>query len=183
MTPHLREIIECLIFVSMEPLSLEKIKGVLQEYPDEEIQKAVDEILISYSANEKGFQIIQAAGGLLFTTKPQHDEWIRRLYKDERRSKLSPAALETLSVVAYHQPVTLAEISAVRGVDSSHSLKTLLLRRLVKITGRKKAPGKPLIYRTTDKFLAHFGLNDIKELPSKEEIEKILDEDQADEKT
>jgi segregation and condensation protein B len=181
MTSQLREIIECLIFVSLEPLSLEKIKGVLQEYADEDIKSAVDDILTSYASNERGIQIIQAAGGLLFTTKPQHDEWIRRLYKDDRRNKLSPASLEVLSIVAYHQPVTLAEISAIRGVDSSHSLKTLLLKRLVKITGRKKAPGKPLIYRTTGKFLAYFGLNDINELPSLEEIEKILDEENPDE--
>jgi segregation and condensation protein B len=181
MNSSLREIIECLIFVSLEPLSLEKIRGVLKEYSDTDVQKAVNDILTSYSSNERGIQIIQAAGGLLFTTKPQHDEWIKRLYTDERRNKLSPAALETLSVVAYHQPVTLAEISSIRGVDSSHSLKTLLLKRMVKITGRKKAPGKPLIYRTTDKFLTYFGLNDIKELPSQEEIEKILDEEQPDE--
>jgi len=180
---QLREIIECLIFVSLEPLSMDKIKGVLQEYSEADIQAAVDEILAGYAANERGIQIIQAAGGLLFTTKPQHDEWIRRLYTNERRNRLSPASLETLSVVAYHQPVTLAEISSIRGVDSSHALKTLLLKRLVKITGRKKAPGKPLIYRTTDKFLTYFGLNDIKELPSQEEIEKILDEERPDEET
>lgn len=181
MTSQLREIIECLIFVSMEPLSLEKIKAVLNEHKEEDIQTAVENILSDYAGNDRGIQIIRAAGGFQFTTKPQHDEWIRRLYTDERRNKLSPAALETLSVVAYHQPITLAEISSIRGVDSSHSLKTLLLKRLAKITGRKKAPGKPLIYRTTDKFLAYFGLNDIKDLPSQEEIEKILDEEQAEE--
>ena len=177
MSVQLREIVECLIFVSLEPLSLEKLKGLLQDYQEAEIEKAVREVLDSYSSNERGIQIIQAGGGFLFTTKPQHDLWVRRLLTDERKNRLSPAALETLSLIAYNQPTTLAEISAVRGVDASHSLKTLLHKRLVKITGRKKAPGKPLIYRTTDKFLTHFGLNEIKDLPSEEELAKLLEED------
>ncbi len=176
----LKEIIESLIFISLEPLSLEKIKGVLTDYPDAEIRKAVDELMETYGSNERGIQMVLTGGGYLFTTKPEHDLWIRRLLRNERKNRLSPAALETLSVIAYHQPVTLAEISAVRGVDASHSLKTLLLKRLAKITGRKKAPGKPLIYRTSDKFLIYFGINDIKELPSQEEIMKILDEEEKD---
>jgi segregation and condensation protein B len=180
MNSTLKEIIESLIFISMEPLSLEKIKGVLTDYPDAEIGKAVDELLETYGSNECGIQMVLTGGGYLFTTKPEHDLWIRKLLRNERKNRLSPAALETLSVIAYHQPVTLAEISAVRGVDASHSLKTLLLKRLVKITGRKKAPGKPLIYRTSDKFLTYFGINDIKELPSQEEIMKILDEEEKD---
>jgi segregation and condensation protein B len=85
--------------------------------------------------------------------------------------------LETLATVAYHQPITLAEISALRGVDTTHSLKNLLQRKLVKITGRKKGPGRPLIYRTTERFLAYFGLDSLKDLPSEEEITKILDEE------
>ena len=95
----------------------------------------------------------------------------------ERRSRLSSAALETLSAIAYHQPITLAEISALRGVDSTHTLKTLLQKGLVKIVGRKKSPGNPLIYRTSEKFLSYFGLNSIKDLPSPEELSKILEEE------
>lgn len=177
MKPHLRDIIESLIFVSLEPLSLGKIKAVLNEFSDKEIENAIQELLDYYTSNEKGIQIIQAAGGYLFSTKPEHDLWIKRLFKDERKNKLSPAALETLSAVAYNQPITLAEISAMRGVDSTHSLKTLLQKRLIKITGRKKSPGRPLIYRTTDKFLLYFGLNSIKDLPTQEEISKILEEE------
>ena len=131
----------------------------------------------SYASNDRGIQIIQAAGGYLFSTKSEYDSWIRRLLSLEQKSKLSHAALETLATVAYHQPITLAEISALRGVDASHSLKSLLQKKLVKITGRKKSPGRPLIYRTTDKFLTYFGLNNIKDLPSEEEILKILDEE------
>ncbi|GAG27244.1 unnamed protein product, partial [marine sediment metagenome] len=111
-------------------------------------------------------------------TKTENDKWIKRLLNLEKKSKLSPAALETLSTVAYHQPITQAEISSLRGVDSTHALKTLLKKRLLKITGRKKSPGRPLIYRTTNKFLIYFGLDSIKDLPSNEEIEIILGEEE-----
>lgn len=177
MENRLKEIIESLIFMSLEPLTLEKIKGVLTEYNEREIEQAINELLETFMTNERGIQIIQAAGGYLFSTKPEHDSWIKRLLKLERKNRLSSAALETLSAIAYHQPITLAEISALRGVDSSHTLKTLLQKRLVKIVGRKKSPGNPLIYRTSEKFLAYFGLNNIKDLPSSEEMSKILEEE------
>ncbi len=177
MENRLKEIIESLIFMSLEPLTLEKIKGVLTEFNEREIEQAINELLETFMTNERGIQIIQAAGGYLFSTKPEHDSWIKRLLKLERKNRLSSAALETLSAIAYHQPITLAEISALRGVDSSHTLKTLLQKRLVKIVGRKKSPGNPLIYRTSEKFLAYFGLNNIKDLPSSEEMSKILEEE------
>lgn len=176
MKKRLKELIESLIFVSLEPLSLERIKSVLQEFPQEQIERAIKDLLESYVSNENGIQIIQTAGGYLFSTKPEFDSWIRRLFRIERKNKLSPASLETLSVIAYHQPITLAEISALRGVDSTHTLKVLLRKKLAKIVGRKKSPGKPLIYRTTDKFLSHFGLSNIKDLPSQEEISNVLEE-------
>jgi segregation and condensation protein B len=172
-----KDVIESLIFVSLEPLNLEKIKSICTEFSNAEIEQAIQELVESYASNDRGIQIIQAAGGYLFSTKSEYDQWIRRLLSLEQKSKLSHAALETLATVAYHQPVTLAEISALRGVDASHSLKSLLQKKLVKITGRKKSPGRPLIYRTTDKFLTYFGLNNIKDLPSEEEIVKILDEE------
>ncbi len=177
MRTRLKDVIESLVFVSLEPLNLEKIKSICTEFSNTEIEQAIQELVESYASNDRGIQIIQAAGGYLFSTKSEYDQWIRRLLSLEQKSKLSHAALETLATVAYHQPVTLAEISALRGVDASHSLKSLLQKKLVKITGRKKSPGRPLIYRTTDKFLTYFGLNNIKDLPSEEEILKILDEE------
>ncbi|MEE8605486.1 MAG: SMC-Scp complex subunit ScpB [Candidatus Aminicenantaceae bacterium] len=177
MRTRLKDVIESLVFVSLEPLNLEKIKNICTEFSNIEIEQAIQELLESYASNDRGIQIIQAAGGFLFSTKSESDQWIRRLLSLEQKGKLSHAALETLATVAYHQPVTLAEISALRGVDASHSLKSLLRKNLVKITGRKKSPGRPLIYRTTDKFLTYFGLNNIKDLPSEEEILKILDEE------
>jgi segregation and condensation protein B len=177
MEKRLKEIIESLIFISLEPLSLEKIKNVLQEFPLEEIEAAIKELLESYASNDRGIQIIQTAGGYIFSTKTEYDSWVRRLLRVERKNRLTRASLETLSIVAYHQPITLAEISALRGVDSTHTLKTLLQKKLIKIVGRKKSPGNPLIYRSTDKFLAYFGLNSLNDLPSPDEISKILEEE------
>ena len=175
MNNRLMTLIEALIFISQKPLTLERIKEILEEFPTEDIEKAVEELLQSYSSNERGIQIIKSAGGYIFSTKPEDDQWIRRLLRIERKNRLSPAALETLSAVAYHQPVTLSEISALRDTDSSHTIKTLLLKKLIKIVGRKKSPGRPLIYRTSDKFLTYFGLNSLKELPTQEEISQILE--------
>jgi segregation and condensation protein B len=176
MKENLKNIIEALIFISIDPLTLDKIKDILKEFPEREIEEAVDELIKNDADNQRGISIIKISGGYLFATKKQYDEYIKRLLKDEKKQKLSRESLETLSSIAYHQPTTLAEISAIRGVDASHCLKTLLEKKLIKIVGRKKSPGKPLIYRTTKNFLTHFGLNSIEDLPSKEEIEKILEE-------
>lgn len=177
MIDRLKELIESLIFVSLEPLSLEKVKSVLEEFSEKDIERAVEGLLENYTSNERGIQIILSAGGYLFSTRPEFDDYIKRLLQAERRSRLSRAALETLSAIAYNQPITLSEISAIRGVDSTHTLKVLLQKKLIKIVGRKKTPGKPLIYRTTNRFLTHFGLNNIKDLPSQEEISKIMEEE------
>ncbi|MEA3420288.1 MAG: SMC-Scp complex subunit ScpB [Acidobacteriota bacterium] len=177
MKASLKNIIESLIFVSLEPLSFDKIKSTLTEFQDEDIQIAINDLFERYSTNERGIQIIQVAGGLLFSTNPDYDIWIKRLLNVNRKNKLSPAALETISTIAYYQPITLAEISAIRGVDSTSSLKSLLQKRLIKIVGRKKGPGRPLIYRTSNRFLTYFGLQSISDLPSQEEITKILEDE------
>jgi segregation and condensation protein B len=177
MTTGLKDIIESLIFISLEPLSLEKIKEVLSDFPAAEIDQALPDLLQTYAAQERGIQIIQTAGGYVFSTRPEFDPWVRRLLKIDKKSRLSTPALETLSVIAYHQPITLSEISALRNVDSSYTLKTLLQKKLIKIVGRKNSPGKPLIYRTTERFLTYFGLNSLDDLPTEEEISKILGEE------
>lgn len=177
MTENLKEIIEALIFISVEPLTTEKMKEVLRDVSDEEIGQAVRELAALYESRNGAISIIQTAGGYVFSTKPEYDPYVRRLLQIERKKKLSPQALETLSSVAYHQPVTLSEISAIRGVDSTYALHTLLENKLIKIVGRKEAPGRPLLYRTTEKFLAYFGLNAIEDLPSEEELKKLMQEE------
>jgi segregation and condensation protein B len=179
MTDDLKKIIESLIFISQDPLTPDRIQSVLEDAAAEDIRKAIDELVLSYDSPEHGIRIIQTGGGYIFATKPDHDRPVRRLLQIERKNRLSSAALETLCTVAYHQPVTLAEISALRGVDSTTALKTLLEKKLIRIVGRKKAPGNPLVYRTSEKFLHYFGLNSLDELPSEEEIAKILQEEKT----
>lgn len=179
MNRQLRNIVESLIFISPDPLSMEKIKTVCEEFSPREVEKAVAEVVAVYTTGQRGLHVLQVAGGYMLATKPEYDPWIRRLLHVQRKSKLSGAAVETLSTVAYHQPITLSQISALRGVDSTHALKTLLTKGLVKIVGRKTSPGKPLIYRTTDKFLTYFGLKSLDDLPSGEEIKTLLEEDEG----
>ncbi len=173
---QLKDIIESLLLVSSEPLPLSSLKGILHEFTEEDIQSALKELQSRYSAAGKGIQISQASGGYFFSTNPGYDEYVKRLLRDEKKSRLSRASLETLSIVAYHQPITQAEISAIRGVDASSSLRTLLHTKLIKIVGRKKSPGNPLIYRTTKRFLIYFGLESLDDLPTQEEIEKIIEQ-------
>jgi segregation and condensation protein B len=179
MNSPLKNIVESLIFVSQEPLTLERMQAVLEGVPAAEIQAAVDELIADTAADGRGVQIIHVGGGWLFSTKPAFDREVRRLLQIERKNRLSSAGLETLAAIAYRQPVTQAEVSAIRGVDSTSSLKTLLEKGLIKIVGRKKAPGNPLVYRTSDEFLLYLGLNGLDELPSEEEIAKILQEEKA----
>lgn len=177
MNNRLKPIIESLIFVSLEPISSENLKEILSDVPKEEIEIAIKSLMEDYNNGEKGIQITRAAGGYIFSTNPEYDPYIRKMLNLDRKNRLSPASLEALTTIAYHQPITLSEISAMRGVDSSHSVKTLLKKKLIKITGRKKSPGKPLIYRTTDQFLTYFSLDSIDDLPSEEEISKLLEEE------
>ncbi len=175
----LKNILEALIFISVEPLTLDKIKEVLDDVSEEEILQALLRLGTEMEEALRPTRLVQTGGGWVFMTKPAYDPPVRKLLQIERRKKLSPAALEALSAVAYHQPVTQAEIMNIRGVDSTHSLHTLLENKLIKISGRKDAPGRPLIYRTTEKFLTYFGLNSLEELPREEELKKILEEGNA----
>ena len=177
MNNRLAHIIESLIFVSLEPISTENLKDILSDFKEKDINDAIELLITSYNDGERGIQISRAAGGYIFSTNPEYDPYIRRMLNLDRKNRLSPASLEALTTIAYHQPITLAEISAMRGVDSSHSVKTLLKKKLIKITGRKKSPGKPLIYRTTDQFLTYFSLDSLDDLPSEDEISKLLEEE------
>jgi len=179
MSSPLKNLVESLIFVSQEPLTLERIQAVCEGVPAEDIRTAVDEIAADCAEDGRGIQLIRAGGGWLFTTKPAFDREVRRLLQIERKNRLSSAGLETLAAIAYRQPVTQSEVSAIRGVDSTGALKTLLEKKLIKIVGRKKAPGNPLVYRTSDEFLLYLGLDSLDELPSEDEIAKILQEEKA----
>lgn len=166
----LRYIIESLIFVSEGPLSYEKIKKLLPDFETELIRKAISELIEEYETSKNSFCIREIAGGYQFRTKNEYKKWISLLIAPPQ-TKISKAALETLAIIAYKQPIIRSEIEHIRGVDSGGVLRILLEKNLVKILGRKEIPGRPLIYVTTKQFLETFGLKDLKSLPTPKEIE------------
>ncbi len=176
--PSLKNIVECLLFVSAAPLSIKKITAVIENAKDIEILKAIEELTADYEKADKCVFIQQVAGGWRLATKNEYGEWVRKLFSKEMTFLLSRAALEVLAIVAYRQPVITQEIENIRGVSSGGVLRGLLEKNLIKISGRKEALGRPILYRTTDKFLEYFGLESISDIPPLEElgIEKEVDD-------
>ncbi len=169
----LRAILEVLLLVSDKPLSVAKIKEILDNIGQKKIQELISEIQQRFAENDFPFQVREIAGGFVLSTLPEYASWIRKLYAPKMKSaKLSQAALETLAVIAYKQPVTRAEIEAIRGVSVDSTLKTLLDKRLAEIVGYKDVLGKPATYGTTNEFLLHFGLNSLSDLPSIEDLRR-----------
>jgi segregation and condensation protein B len=173
---QMQAIIEAIIYVADDPVKLEQLKEVFPGENPENIEKALKDLVESFNARPGGMLIREVAGGYRMTTRPEHHEQIRAYLKTRPNAKLSMAALETLAVIAYKQPVTLAEILAIRGKKSSSALQTLLEKKLVAIIGRKQVVGRPILYGTSKEFLIHFGLNSIAELPTLEEFAQIAGE-------
>ncbi|MDR1194856.1 MAG: SMC-Scp complex subunit ScpB [Endomicrobium sp.] len=171
---EVKQILEALLFVSERPLTLKELKAIIKEdYPQtDNLENILNELKTEYDNLNKPYEIKFVADGWTFATKANFSPWIKKLLKEKTVLKLSPSALETLAVIAYKQPVTRAEIDEIRGVESSGVIDTLLDRKLIKITGRKEALGKPLLYGTTQEFLKHFGLAHLSELPLIEDIPK-----------
>lgn len=166
-------IVEALIFVSDEPLTVKSLADALEE--DKEIvQAAVEELKQEYDERESGLQFREIAGGWQISTRTEFHEEIRKFLKTRPSAKLSLAALETLSVIAYKQPVTVPEILEIRGVQSASAIKTLLDKRLIVAKGRKETVGRPMQYGTSKDFLIQFGLKDLSELPSIEDFEDLV---------
>src|ERR1044072_2544674 len=165
-------IVEALIFVADEPLTSKTIADVLEE-DRETVEAAVEELKQEYDERESGLQIREIAGGWQISTRTEFHEEIRKFLKTRPSAKLSLAALETLAVIAYKQPVTVPEILDIRGVQSPSAIKTLLDKRLIKACGRKETIGRPMMYGTSKEFLLQFGLKDLTELPSIEDFEDL----------
>jgi segregation and condensation protein B len=161
--------IEALVFASPEPLTPKMLYKLLADEPKEDVAAAVAALKQDY-ALRGGLHIAEVAGGLQITTRPELHDWVRRLFHERTTQKLTVASLETLSVIAYRQPVTQAEIGEIRGVNTSGVLTTLLERHLIKIVGRKNVIGRPFLYGTTKEFLIRFGLNDLSDLPKIEDM-------------
>jgi segregation and condensation protein B len=167
-------VLEALVFASDTPLSLERIAETLKgEGLDRKaLSSLLERLKTEYEARDGGICLEEVAGGYQFRTRPEMSSWIRRL-KASRPALLSPAALETLAIVAYRQPVVKGEIDRVRGVDVGGVLRSLLERKMVRMVGRKDAPGKPILYGTTKKFLEVFQLRDLSELPTLREFHEL----------
>jgi segregation and condensation protein B len=174
--------LEAVLFVASEPVPRERLLELFSDRDRGRAEEALQEVLARYgSMDDRGIFVEQVAGGLRLVTRPELNSYLRKFFEVTGRTRLSLAALETLAIIAYRQPITGPEIQDLRGVSSSGVLKTLLERRLVKIAGRKKVVGKPFLYRTTREFLMHFGLESLEDLPPLEEFEESfgLVEDEA----
>ena len=169
----LKAILEALIFASPEPLTPKAIYKLLDTEPKEDVAAALAELKQDYE-QPGGLQMVEVAGGYQIVTRPDLHEWVRRLFHERTSQKLTVQALETLAVIAYRQPITAAEITEVRGVNTSGVLNTLLERHLIKIVGRKQVVGRPFMYATTKEFLIRFGLNDLTDLPKVEDMAEAL---------
>jgi segregation and condensation protein B len=167
-----RAIVEALVFASDAPLSVERLKDILGDVERKAILEILQDLILEYRQRSGGLWLMEVAGGYQFRTKTEYAPWIKKL-RGIRPVPLSPAAMETLSVVAYRQPVTRQEIEKIRGVDVSGSLKGLLEKKLIRIVGRKNVPGKPIMYGTTKRFLEVFDLKDLSELPTMREITEM----------
>jgi segregation and condensation protein B len=175
-------ILEALIFASEAPLTPERVAEILPDVEKKEILSLLEKLIGEYDARGGGICLREVAGGFQFRTRQDLAPWIRKL-KAARPSMLSPAALETLAVIAYRQPLVKGEIDRVRGVDASGALKGLLDKKLVRIVGRKDVPGKPIIYGTTKKFLEVFNLRNLSELPTLRELKDLQNEDEPEQLT
>jgi len=170
---EVRATVEALIFASPEPITPKRLCRLLSEEPKEDVLAAVESLKADYE-NRPGLQMVEVAGGYQIVTRPELNDWVRRLFHEQSASKLTVAGLETLAVIAYKQPITALEIGEIRGVNTSGVLSTLLERHLIKIAGRKNVVGRPFVYATTKEFLIRFGLKDLNDLPKIEDMAEAL---------
>ncbi|KPJ50312.1 hypothetical protein AMJ40_03285 [candidate division TA06 bacterium DG_26] len=159
-----KRVIEAILFCSKDPVSLEKLMGVLPKETNRSIRHALEELASEYEKENRSFQLMEVAGGYQLATRPEYMEMVMKFFR-KKRPKLSLPALETVSIIAYKQPVTRAEIERIRGVGVEGVLDTLLDRNLIRVAGRAKKPGGPLLYRTTREFLKYFDLKSLGDLP------------------
>ncbi|MDX1582470.1 MAG: SMC-Scp complex subunit ScpB [Thermoanaerobaculia bacterium] len=172
---EIRSAIEAILVASPDPVSPGELSTSL-EVPQRDVDEQIEEIQKSLERSVGGFRLERAGGGVRLATRPEYDEQLRKFFSRKRENRMSLAALETLSIIAYRQPITGPEVSELRGVNSAGVLRTLLERRMIRIAGRKNVVGSPFLYRTTKEFLLHFGLERIQDLPKLEEFGEILGE-------
>jgi segregation and condensation protein B len=171
---ELKPVIESLIFVSEEPISVKQLASILEGESIADIEAACEALKEEFNARRSSLEMRSLAGGYRISTKPEFSEYVRRYLKSQPSARLSLAALETLAVIAYKQPITIPEILEIRGVTSTSAIKTLLDKRLIVAKGHKQVVGRPMMYGTSKDFLIHFGLSDLSELPNLEDFEDVM---------
>ena len=173
---EIKSILEAVLFAASEPISLEQFSQLFDDISTRQIRGELTRLQGEYRENNRSFQLIEIANGFQICTHPMYHQWVEKFYTRQVRVKLSHSALEALAIVAYKQPVTRSEVEEIRGVNSDSVLNSLIEKRMVRIAGRKPGPGRSLLLATTDEFLEQFGLKDLTALPSLEEIEEILNQ-------
>ena len=175
---EIKAIIENVLLAVDQPVSETQFKNLLGSAVDKvTIKSVIEELIEDY--NSRNLQIVQVAEGYQLCTRHDYSEWVRKFLKFDKTTKLSQPSLDTLAIIAYKQPLTKAEVEEIRGVDSSGVVKTLLEKKVISPGGRKKVPGRPIMYRTTRKFLEYFGLRDLSDLPTLEDFKESALEDQV----
>jgi len=174
----IKAIAESLLFVNERPIELSEISEIFG-VEKKEVESALDELIGEYNQRSSGICIVKVAGGYQMCASPHNEPWIKEMYRERGKQKLSIAALETLAIIAYKQPITRMEIESIRGVNIDGVMRHLVDLGLIKIEGRKEVPGKPFMYITTRKFLEYFGLNVLKDLPKLEDFITLAEKQQA----
>ncbi len=183
---NLSQVVEALLISAQKPLTPRELVSALKSAGDEdelqpnefaktseaEVAAALGQLKINYLEQERAFQLVEKADGWQLASDPAYARWVKQLFPAAKPARLTPPSLETLAIIAYRQPITRADVEAVRGVAIESVLQTLMERGLVKIAGRAEVPGRPLLYETTEFFLEHFGLRDLDELPNSDELKR-----------
>ncbi len=172
---NLKSVIEALLFASEKPVGIDQMRSVLDNMEPGEIRKAIEELKSEYTQSNRGISIVEIAGGFQMIASPNFVSFLKKLYKDRHLERLSKPALETLAIIAYKQPVTRLEIELLRNVNVDGVMKSLLDKNLIRISGRKKLPGRPYVFGTTKQFLEYFGLKSLEELPKMEDFSSLIE--------
>ena len=179
---NLKSALEALLFSSDKPLTLEQLKNALDTKETEQLRTVIQDLKSEYESANRGMRIAEIANGYQMVTSSNFAPFLKKLYKERHVERLSKPALETLAIIAYKQPLTKHEIESLRNVNVDGVVKNLLDKDLIRVSGRKKAPGRPLIFGTTRQFLEYFGLKSLEELPKMEDFSKLLvNEEKTDE--
>jgi segregation and condensation protein B len=169
---QLKSVIEAMVFASDSPLTIHQMVSVLESFEKSDIEEALNQIQDELAG--RAFSLKKVSGGYQFASRPEYSRWIKKMYQGKERNRLTRAALETLAIIAFKQPISRVEVSAIRGVNSDGVIKGLLERKLITISGRGEGQGRALMFNTTPEFLQYFGINEIADLPKPKEIEELL---------